>query len=56
MALTTFFWYWMGAQAEAIVQAREFTKATEVSCLAITKLDGKPRVAWSLHFDEFKFL
>ena len=24
----------------AIVQAREFTKATEVSCLAITKLDG----------------
>ena len=27
----------------AVVQAREFTKATDVSCLAITKLDGTAR-------------
>jgi fused signal recognition particle receptor len=27
----------------AVIQAREFTKATEVTCLAITKLDGTAR-------------
>lgn len=27
----------------AVIQAREFTKATDVSCLAITKLDGTAR-------------
>ncbi len=39
----------------AIVQAREFTKATEVSCLAITKLDGTAKGGVVIGIsDEFK--
>jgi fused signal recognition particle receptor len=39
----------------AIVQAREFTKATEVTCLAITKLDGTAKGGVVIGIsDEFK--
>ena len=39
----------------AIIQAREFTKATEVSCLAITKLDGTAKGGVVIGIsDEFK--
>lgn len=39
----------------ALIQAREFTKATEVSCLAITKLDGTARGGVVIGIsDEFK--
>ncbi|MEK6780232.1 MAG: signal recognition particle-docking protein FtsY [Bacteroidota bacterium] len=39
----------------AFVQAREFTKATEVSCLAITKLDGTAKGGVVIGIsDEFK--
>ena len=39
----------------AIVQAREFTKATEVSCLVITKLDGTAKGGVVIGIsDEFK--
>ena len=39
----------------AVVQAREFTKATEVSALAITKLDGTARGGVVIGIsDEFK--
>jgi len=39
----------------ALVQAREFTKATEVTCLAITKLDGTARGGVVIGIsDEFK--
>ena len=39
----------------AMVQAREFTKATEVSCLAITKLDGTAKGGVVIGIsDEFK--
>ena len=39
----------------AIVQAREFTKATDVSCLAITKLDGTAKGGVVIGIsDEFK--
>ncbi|MBK5277779.1 MAG: signal recognition particle-docking protein FtsY [Bacteroidia bacterium] len=39
----------------AIMQAREFTKATEVSCLAITKLDGTAKGGVVIGIsDEFK--
>jgi fused signal recognition particle receptor len=39
----------------AVVQAREFTKATEVTCLAITKLDGTAKGGVVIGIsDEFK--
>ncbi len=39
----------------AMIQAREFTKATEVSCLAITKLDGTAKGGVVIGIsDEFK--
>jgi len=39
----------------AIIQAREFTKATDVSCLAITKLDGTAKGGVVIGIsDEFK--
>ncbi|MBS1680258.1 MAG: signal recognition particle-docking protein FtsY [Bacteroidetes bacterium] len=39
----------------AVIQAREFTKATEVSCLAITKLDGTAKGGVVIGIsDEFK--
>jgi len=39
----------------AVIQAREFTKATEVTCLAITKLDGTARGGVVIGIsDEFK--
>lgn len=39
----------------ALVQAREFTKATEVTCLAITKLDGTAKGGVVIGIsDEFK--
>ena len=39
----------------AVVQAREFTKATEVSSLAITKLDGTAKGGVVIGIsDEFK--
>ncbi len=39
----------------AVVQAREFTKATEVTCLALTKLDGTARGGVVIGIsDEFK--
>jgi fused signal recognition particle receptor len=39
----------------ATIQAREFTKATEVSCLAITKLDGTAKGGVVIGIsDEFK--
>jgi len=39
----------------AVIQAREFTKATEVSCLAITKLDGTAKGGVIIGIsDEFK--
>jgi len=39
----------------AIIQAREFTKATEVSCLAVTKLDGTAKGGVVIGIsDEFK--
>lgn len=39
----------------AVVQAREFTKATDVSCLAITKLDGTAKGGVVIGIsDEFK--
>ncbi|MFN5168009.1 MAG: signal recognition particle-docking protein FtsY [Cyclobacteriaceae bacterium] len=39
----------------ALIQAREFTKATEVSCLAITKLDGTAKGGVVIGIsDEFK--
>ena len=39
----------------AVIQAREFTKATEVTCLAITKLDGTAKGGVVIGIsDEFK--
>jgi fused signal recognition particle receptor len=39
----------------ALVQAREFTKATDVTCLAITKLDGTAKGGVVIGIsDEFK--
>jgi fused signal recognition particle receptor len=39
----------------AMIQAREFTKATEVTCLAITKLDGTAKGGVVIGIsDEFK--
>jgi fused signal recognition particle receptor len=39
----------------AAIQAREFTKATEVTCLAITKLDGTAKGGVVIGIsDEFK--
>jgi fused signal recognition particle receptor len=39
----------------AVVQAREFTKATDVTCLAITKLDGTAKGGVVIGIsDEFK--
>lgn len=39
----------------AVVQAREFTKATEVTCMAVTKLDGTAKGGVVIGIsDEFK--
>jgi fused signal recognition particle receptor len=34
-----------GSRSECFEQAKQFTAATEVSCLAVTKLDGTAKVA-----------
>ncbi len=35
-----FFWCWMVRRTEWFEQAKQFTAATEVNALAVTKLDG----------------